>query len=314
MSAAGGGFEARHRIGILVLNFNGAELTRACVASILAHTSPSLDFAILVVDNGSDAGELERLASLPQSERLRLVASRINLGFGGGHAFGLQFLWADHYLFLNSDCVFRNDVVAALAEFFDRNPRAGLASGLSFDSDGNFRANYHPAPNLGELLVGRALARRFAPARFPDRRQEPREPLAVEVAGGAALYVRAEAFFAVGGFDPFFFLYCEEEDLALRLRRAGWGVWIVPGGRFFHAGGGSTPKDPAYRREFFISFLHYLRKHRSAAAVLAFRVIYALKLLRRAGRDAACARLAWFVLCGANPAASLRFRQRPREL
>jgi GT2 family glycosyltransferase len=303
--------EARHHIGVVVLNFNGADLTRACVHSVLERTPPGLDYSILVVDNGStpdDRAKLDVLASLP---RVRVVASRFNLGFGGGHMFGTQFLEADEYLFLNSDCVFRSDVLGALSSFLAQNPQAVLASGVVVDGDGRFRPNYHPAPNLTELLFGRAFARRFNPGRYPDRRREPAVPLQVEVVGGAALYVRADAFFAVGGFDPFFFLYCEEEDLALRLRRAGGGVWVVPAARIEHAGGGSTPKDPAYRREFFISFLHYFRKHRSAATVAAIRLTYFLKLLRRAGREPRAGALAWFVLCGAKPTASLRFRPRP---
>ncbi|MGH8426588.1 MAG: glycosyltransferase family 2 protein [Gammaproteobacteria bacterium] len=313
MNQPGTGFPDRHRVGIIVLNYNGAELTRACVKSILAHTVSSLDYAVLVVDNGSAADDRERLAKLAGLPRVRVVTSRINLGFGGGHMFGLQFLVADYYLFLNSDCLFENDVAGALVDFMEHNPRAGLASGVTLDRHGSFRANYHPSPNLTELLFGRAFARRFNPARYPDRRNEPIAPLVVEVVGGAALFVRAEAFFEIGGFDPAFFLYCEEEDLALRLRKAAWSVWVVPAARLVHEGGGSTPKDPVHRREFFISFLHYLRKHHGWPAVLAFRVLYCLKLLRRTRHESGAASLAWFVLMGAKPAASLRFRQRPQS-
>lgn len=308
MSGPGAGFPERHRVGIIVLNYNGAGLTRTCVESICAHTPESCDYAVLVVDNGSAASDRADLADLAELPRVRVVYSRINLGFGGGHMFGVQFLDADHYLFLNSDCRFLADVAGMLERFLDEHPRAAAASGAMFDPGGHFRANYHPAPHLAELLLGRALLRRFAPRRYPERRRAPAAPLQVEVAGGAALYVRARAFLAVGGFDPFFFLYCEEEDLAFRLRRAGWELWIVPDARFEHAGGGSTPRGPAYRREFFISFLHYFRKHHSSATVLAIRVLYCLKLLRRSLRDPAAARLALFVLAGANPAASLRFR------
>lgn len=299
---------ARHRIGVIILNFNGAELTRACVHSVLERTAPGLDYAILVVDNGSAPQDRERLTGLDSLPRVRLVASRFNLGFGAGHMYGTQFLEAEEYLFLNSDCLFRSDVLGELSSFFEQNPQAALAGVAVVDPAGRVRPNHHPAPNVVELLLGRALARRFNPARYPDRRREPTAPLQVEVVGGAALYARADAFFAVGGFDPFFFLYCEEEDLALRLRRAGRTVWMVPAARVQHAGGASTPKDPVYRREFFISFLHYFRKHRSAATVAVIRLVYFLRLLRRIGREPQAAGLAWFVLRGAKPGASLRFR------
>lgn len=303
----------RHRVGVVVLNFNGAELTQACVRSVLEHTAPTLDYAVLVVDNGSTPPDRAKLAELAGLPRVQVVASRFNLGFGAGHMYGTQFLEADEYLFLNSDCLFRNDALSALSSFLAEHPRAALASGLVTDREGRYRPNYHPAPNLVELLFGRTLARRFNPGRYPDRRRAPAAPLKVEVVGGAALYARAEAFFSIGGFDPSFFLYCEEEDLAWRLRRAGWEIWVVPAARLEHAGGASTPPDPAYRREFFVSFLHYFRKHRSAATVAAIRILYCLKLLRRIGRDPQAAALAWFVLRGAKPGASLRFGGQPRR-
>lgn len=302
------GFTESHRVGIIILNYNSADYTRAGVESIRRHTPAAFDYAILVVDNGSkpeDGAGLFPLASLP---RVRVVCSRFNLGFGGGHLFGVQFLAADYYLFLNSDCLLLNDVLGLLTRFMDEHPRAGLASGIMLDHEGDFRANYHPAPHLSELILGRSLLRRLNARRYPDRRSVPSSPLQVEVVGGAALFVRADAFFGVGGFDPFFFLYCEEEDLSLRMRRAGWEAWIVPDVRIEHQGGASTPSRAEYRQEFFISFLHYLRKHHRVIPRFLIRIIYVLKLLRRARREPGTARLAWFVLIGANPAASLRFR------
>jgi len=296
-----------HRLGILVLNYNGAEYTRRCVESILEHTPEALDYAVLVVDNGSapgDSAALEPLASLP---RVTVARTRMNLGFGGGHLFGVQLLAAEYYLFLNSDCRFLGDVAGALLTFMDATPTAGMAGGVTFDPEGRFHANHHPAPHLAEILLGRGLMRRFRPERYPDRRRVPEAPISVEVVGGAAMCVRAEAFFAVGGFDPFFFLYCEEEDLALRLRRAGWSAWVVPAARVEHVGGGSTPRDPAYRREFFISFLHYFRKHHGPLTGLLIRLFYALKLVRRARREPGALALAVFVLRGGPPGASLRF-------
>ncbi len=313
MTSPGAGVPGRHRVGVIVLNYNGAALTRACVNSVLARTDPACDYRVLVVDNGSALADCAALAPLESLERVQLVTSRINLGYGGGHAFGLQFLRAEHYLFLNSDCLFHNDVVSALAAFMDENPRAGLASGITFDAEGSFRANWHPAPHLAELFLGRSLMRRFYPRRYLDRRRIPTTSIEVEEVGGAALYVRAEAFFDIGGFDPFFFLYCEEEDLALRLRHAGWSVWVTPAARIEHAMRGSTPKDIAYRREFFISFFHYFRKHHAWPVAFVMRMLYVLKLLRRSRREPGASVLAWFVFKGANPSASLRFRQRSAD-
>jgi GT2 family glycosyltransferase len=60
------------------------------------------------------------------------------------------------------------------------------------------------------------------------------EPHDVGFASGAALAIRREAWDAVGGFDPRFFMYAEDLDLSLRLRLAGWGVGVVPAARVAH--------------------------------------------------------------------------------
>jgi GT2 family glycosyltransferase len=61
---------------------------------------------------------------------------------------------------------------------------------------------------------------------------------------GAALALRREAFEAVGGFDPAFFLYGEEVDLCYRLWQAGWEVHYAPSATIMHVGGSGTAARP----------------------------------------------------------------------
>ena len=64
--------------------------------------------------------------------------------------------------------------------------------------------------------------------------EAPLEPTEVSFASGAALAVRREAWERVGGFDERYFMYCEDLDLCLRLRLAGWAVGIAPAARVEH--------------------------------------------------------------------------------
>lgn len=299
----------RTQIGVIVLNFNGSDFTLRCVQSVLLKTAESVDYRILVLDNGSDSADHSKLVSLESQARVDVVYSKINLGFGGGHQFALQFLDAEYYLFLNSDCVFCNDVLSVFLDFMRNNPKAALTSGINVDVNGRFKPNYHPAPHIAELLFGRKLLRVFNPERYPSRRERPTEPIQVEVLGGAALFVRSKAYCEIGGFDPFYFLYCEEEDLALRLRRAGWEVWLAPKAVLQHDGGASTPASRKYEREFFISFLYYFRKNHGSVTMSIMQLIYAIKLFKRGLFCRSYFELAWFVLKGASPSVSLRYQQ-----
>src|SRR5205823_14939305 len=60
-------------------------------------------------------------------------------------------------------------------------------------------------------------------------------PYAVDYATGCAMLIRPAVIRAVGSFDPEFFAYCEDLDLSLRARRAGFTILFVPGSLVYHA-------------------------------------------------------------------------------
>jgi GT2 family glycosyltransferase len=85
---------------------------------------------------------------------------------------------------------------------------------------------------------------------------------------GAALALRREAFDAVGGFDPGFFLYAEEVDLCYRLRQAGWEVHFTPEATVMHVGGASTsPRRTAMEVQRTDSARRFYRRHYSPLRV-----------------------------------------------
>jgi N-acetylglucosaminyl-diphospho-decaprenol L-rhamnosyltransferase len=89
------------------------------------------------------------------------------------------------------------------------------------------------------------------------------------------LLIRRDAFDAVGGFDPSFFMFYEELDLAWRMRKAGWETGFCPSATFVHVGGASTrPLWTRMYREQLRSHLRFLAKHEGARrAALARRVL-----------------------------------------
>ena len=77
------------------------------------------------------------------------------------------------------------------------------------------------------------------------------------------MLVRREAFDAVGGFDERFFLYSEEVDLCLRVRRAGWKVVHSPVVTILHHGNSDRPADPRLQAQLAWAQLQYADKHLS---------------------------------------------------
>lgn len=302
-------------INIIVLNYNSADHTFSCVDSILRQETDQFLFNIIVVDNNSAASDRDKLAGL-KSNNTKLIYSDINLGFSGGMMLGAKDSEADYYFLLNNDCELQAGSLAALCVFMEFHPSAALCSGSMLDSNGMPRSSFNYFPSLALVFLGSSLSRMLFPMRYPNRRRLYAQPVPVDVVTGAAMFIRGTVFRELNGLDTGYFLYCEEEDFAMRVRKAGWKTYHVPQAKIMHIGGASS-NDPAMRQalkqEYYISLFRYLRIHQGLITVLIFRLVYALKLLRRAVMGKASYRLAMFALSGAPENESMRYKQTKRR-
>ena len=124
------------------------------------------------------------------------------------------------------------------------------------------------------------------------------------------MFVRSEIFDDIGGFDTTFFLYCEEEDIALRIANAGYFTYLVPKARNIHIGGGSTAPSMAIRKEFYISFMYLYRKHFGLIKQQSLKLILTLRLLKKSLTSLDNFKLCLFVASGADQKHSLKHKQK----
>ena len=171
---------------------------------------------LIVVDCGS-SDRPER--AVPESAQLVRVE---NLGFAGGAVVGAERARGDLVLFLNPDAEPLPGCLDALREA----PAAwGAWQALVLMDDGE---TVNTAGNVAHWLgIGWAGGCGQPAGAF--------EPRTVGFASGAALVVRRELWQQVGGFDPRYFMYGEDQDLSLRLRLAGHEVGLLPAARVRHA-------------------------------------------------------------------------------
>ncbi|KAA3619717.1 MAG: glycosyltransferase family 2 protein [Calditrichaeota bacterium] len=224
----------------LVLNLNGNEVIDEALDSILK--MDYANFRVLVVDNGSTDGSLERVKS--GYSEIEVIELSENLGFGGGNNVGMQHALkngAEWVFLLNNDIVVHENLLTEL-----------MNVGISSTSIGVLGAKiyYHDEPDkiwFGgggvNFFTGVAYHRNL---RKIDRGQfeEIRES---DYITGCAFLVRATVLEKVGLFDDAFFpSYVEDADLSLRIRNAGYKLMYVPRGKLWHkvssySGGGLTP-------------------------------------------------------------------------
>lgn len=237
----------RPRIVVIVVNYRSAALAVEAVRALAADfADPEFDVSAVVVENASgEAAALE--AGLAGLERVTLVVSPRNGGFGAGNNIGFERGYADgnppeFFHLLNPDTHVEPGAVCTLARFMQSHPRAGIAGSSLQLGDGTdwsraFRFPSFPGEIDDALRFGIAskLLKQWATSRPMGT-----EPERVDWVAGASMMIRRELLDEVGGFDEKYFLYFEETDFCRKAARAGWECWYVPASRVRHLAGQST--------------------------------------------------------------------------
>lgn len=239
-------------IAIVILNWNGKHYLEQFLPSVMASTYARKE--VVVIDNASGDDSVQFLQQ--QYPAVRIVQLAANFGFARGYNEGLKQVQADYYVLLNSDV----EVVPGWIE-----PVVAL-----MERDGTIAAcqpkllQYHNK-TLFEYAGGAGgwldyLGYPFARGRVFDVCEEDKgqydAPGPVFWASGAAMFVRAEIYHALGGLDEYFFAHQEEIDFCWRLQLAGYQVYACPQSIVYHVGGGTLPKGNA--RKVFLNFRNNL--------------------------------------------------------
>ncbi len=232
-------------IAIVILNWNGAEMLRRFLPSVVNHSAPEGE--VIVADNGSTDESLDLVRR--EFPTVRLLPLKHNHGFAGGYNIALQRLEAEHpgrydlYLLLNSDVRVTPRWLTPIREYFDHHPEVAAAQP-------KLRSEWDAGLLEYAGACGGYLDRDGYPFcrgrifNVAERDMAQYDTVAsIFWATGAALAVRATDWAAVGGFDERFFAHNEEIDFCWRLRARGRSIVCIPASVVYHVGGGTLPKD-----------------------------------------------------------------------
>jgi GT2 family glycosyltransferase len=215
------------KVGVIVLNWNGLQDTRACLHSLLALDGPPP--VTYVVDNGSTDGSVRALHD-EFGERIVLISNPRNLLYAGGNNVGILRALGDtcsHLLLLNNDTIVDGGLVTELSRAAAEHGDAILCP----------KIYYSAAPQRLWYAGGKMSLRR---ARFSHRgiREEDTgqydQTEETDWATGCALFGSRKVFETVGLLDESFRLYCEDVDYCLRAKKAGFRIIYVPQAKVWH--------------------------------------------------------------------------------
>jgi N-acetylglucosaminyl-diphospho-decaprenol L-rhamnosyltransferase len=260
-----------------VVNTNGREFLRACLAAIEATHPVGVEREILVLDNASTDGSAAAVRAFGGD--VELIERERPMGKAENDSLLMERAKGRFCLLLNEDSELRPGTTAVLLAALENDPGAAAATPQLIDANG---APYPCAwrfPGVDTALAGALFLHRWLTVQSTGT-----ETRRVDWAQSSALLVRREAAAAVGYLDPEFFVYYDECDFARRLADAGWHELFVPGAEAVHHDQLSTDLAAGLPRivEFHRNRDLYMRKHHGKAAALAVRVLTAWSYAVRA--------------------------------
>ncbi len=222
-------------LSIIIVNWDGKRFLDGCLGSIFAQRFSALE--VILVDNGSDDGSVDFVRE--RFPDVMVIENGRNMGFAEANNRGILRSKGVYVLTLNNDTVLKDGF---MRDIINEAEASGADVGMWAPKILSFH-DHDMIDSVGGLLVYPDGLARGKGRLEKDTGQYDREDVFIPSAC-AALY-RRRMLDEIGLFDGDFFAYCEDTDLGLRARLAGWRAKGVPGAVVYHyysgTGGRYTP-------------------------------------------------------------------------
>lgn len=251
---------------VIIVGHNSRVHLERCLAS-LEREGKSKEAEVILVDNHSSDGTQ---ALVKQSfPWVSLIENKENVGYARANNQGIQSSRANFILFLNPDTAIPKGALSLLLQELKKRPeRAAIAPRLVRE-DGVFQVSFGRKPDFFGEAIQKLLLNPYSrlKLKFSIR---PRE---VGWLSGACLLVRRSALEEAGFFDENFFLYFEDIDLCVRLRKNGYRLVFDPRVLVLHLGQASTSAQRLLSRiEYRRSQIYFYKKHNSRLSLFLLKI------------------------------------------
>lgn len=229
-------------VSVILVNYKGAEDTVTCLRRFDEIDWPAERLELIVVENDSQDGSAEAIAEA--CPEVRVLPSGGNLGFAGGCNFGVENATGEYVAFINNDARPGDRWIRAAVEEMEADPTVGAVASKVLDWDGKL------VDFVDGSLTWYGMGYKREAEWIDDGTYET--PKDVLFGTGAAMFMPAEYFREIGGFDERFFMFYEDVDLGWRVNLLGRKVRYVPGSVAYHKHHVTMKKFGNYRESYLL--------------------------------------------------------------
>lgn len=219
-----------YRLSVITVNYNGLRDTCALLDHL---TFDHNDTEVIVVDNGSANNEAETIAS--RYANVKCIRSERNLGFAGGNNLGISHAQGKYLFFVNNDTEVSMDDIERLINRIETSEHIGIVCPKIRFFYGDRHIQYAGFTPMSRITCrNRGIGYDEADIGQYDT---PRE---TAFAHGAAMMVKRNTIDKVGLMPECYFLYYEEMDWSMMMKRNGYQIWYEPSATVYHKESQST--------------------------------------------------------------------------
>ncbi len=262
------------KVAVVILNWNGKAFLEKFLPSIILNSAFVAD--IIVADNKSTDGSIDFLKT--NFPYVRIIENATNLGFAGGYNEALKQVNSEYVILLNSDVEVAQNWIEPIISLMDDNKNIAACQPKILDY--NKRNTFEYAGAAGGFIdkYGYPFCRGRVFNHLEKDLGQYSNSQEIFWATGACLFLRAEAFWKVSGFDADYFAHMEEIDLCWRLKNIGYSIYVEPKSIVYHLGGGTLNKISS--RKTFLNFRNNLTTltKNADSKFLFFKIIYRMLL------------------------------------
>lgn len=252
-------------LSVIIVNYRVPVFLEQCLLTV-KKAMGGITGEVIVVDNASADSSIEQLGTLFPD--VHFIPSAENIGFARANNLGLTNAKGRYVLFLNPDTLVPENTLDRCVQFLNQHDNCGAVGVRMINGFGNYLPESKRAKpsilnsifklsGIASLLPWSGLLNRYALGHLSPYHQHP-----VDVLAGAFMMVRRNIMNQLHGFDADFFMYGEDVDLSVRIRRLGHSIFYLGDVAIIHYKGQSSRNRTQQQNHIFYKAMRlFVNKH-----------------------------------------------------
>jgi len=226
-------------VSIIIINYKVKEYIIPCIESIYKHTSKSLRYEILVIDNNSNDGSIDAIKS--QFSEVKIYQNTENIGFSKAVNQGAETAIGKYIFILNPDTKLIEDSISILFTFLEKNETVAVVGPAIVTESGIKQQSYWKEPTLINTILS-IYHLDFLNYKKNYRNEIGDKTILVDSISGGAFFVQKDVFQNLNGYHPNLF-WMEDIDFCTKVRKLDNKIIYYPETKIIHYGGKSAEKN-----------------------------------------------------------------------